>query len=110
MLLSLPVQTALGPLAVLFGALAVGRGMSPMEATVMSATTFAGAAQFVAIDLMGHQVPMWSIIVSVAAVNFRHLLYSAAITPVIRRFSWRTKAGIFFLLVDPGFAYAQSDR
>ena len=106
----LPVQTALAPLAILFGALAIGQGMTPLEATVMSATVFAGAAQFVAIDLMGHAVPIWSIVVSVLAVNFRHLLYSAAITPVIHVLPWRVKVPMFFLLVDPAFAFIQENK
>ncbi|UOM35897.1 AzlC family ABC transporter permease [Acuticoccus sp. I52.16.1] len=104
------MQTALAPLAILFGALAIGQGMTPLEATVMSATVFAGAAQFVAIDLMGHAVPIWSIVVSVLAVNFRHLLYSAAITPVIHVLPWRVKVPMFFLLVDPAFAFIQENK
>ncbi|RAI03971.1 branched-chain amino acid ABC transporter permease [Acuticoccus sediminis] len=106
----LPVLTALAPLAVLFGALAVGRGMSPFEATVMSATVFAGAAQFVAIDLWGHSAPLWSILVSVLAINFRHLLYSAAVTPVIRHLPWRIKIPAFFVLIDPAFAFIQENK
>lgn len=94
----------------LFGALAVGHGMTPLQATIMSAGVFAGASQFVAIDLMGQGVPMWSIAVSVLAVNFRHLLYSAAITPLIRPLRWRVKIPLFFVLVDPAFAYVQSRR
>ncbi len=106
----LPVQTALAPLAVLFGALAIGHGFTTLETALMSATVFAGAAQFVAIDLMGHAVPLWSIVLSVLAVNFRHLLYSAAVTPVVHRLPWRIKAPMFFFLVDPAFTFIQENK
>lgn len=101
---------AVSPIGALFGALAVGRDLSPTEAVVMSAALYAGASQFVAIDLVGQNVPLWSIVLSVLAVNFRLVLYSAALTPLVRALPWRTKAPLFFLLVDPVFAHVQRAR
>lgn len=105
---SLPIQVALAPIGALFGTLAVGNGLSTPDAVLMSALVFAGASQMVAIDLYGAEVPAWSILLSVFAVNFRHLLYSAAITRIVRPFSGRAKAAAFFFLVDP--VYAASER
>ena len=53
----------------------------------MSATVYAGASQMVGIELFGHNVQPWLIVLSVFAVNFRHILYSAAIARHIRHFS-----------------------
>ena len=107
----LPVQTALAPMAMLFGALALGRGgLSGFDTILMSAVVFAGSAQFVAIDLYGQKIPMWSVVLSVFAVNFRHLLYSAAVTKAVRSFPWRVKLPLFFLLTDPTFAFIQEER
>ena len=107
---SLPVVTAVMPVGAVFGALAVAKGLTPAETIISSATMYAAASQFVAIDMFGARVPGWSIILSVFAVNFRHLLYSAAITPLVRPLPWRIKGMLFPLLVDPVFAFVEKDR
>ncbi|KPF42395.1 AzlC family ABC transporter permease [Rhizobium sp. AAP43] len=101
---ALPVIISAGPFAILFGAVAVANGQTVAEATLMSATVFAGASQLVGIELFGQAVPMWVIVLSILAVNFRHILYSAAITPFMDHFTGPQKALSFFLLTDPQFA------
>jgi len=98
------VALASAPFGALFGALAADHGMSLAELTFMSATVYAGASQMVGIELFGGNVPAWVIIASILAVNFRHVLYSAAITKHIRHFTALQKFFTFFLLVDPQFA------
>lgn len=92
------------PFAVLFGAVAADNGFSIPEAALMSATVYAGASQLVGIELFGHHVAPWLIVLSVFAVNFRHVLYSAAITRYITHFTLAQKVLAFFLLIDPQFA------
>ena len=45
----------------------------------MSATVFGGASQMVGIELFGQKIAPWLIVLSIFAVNFRHVLYSAAV-------------------------------
>ena len=92
------------PFGVLFGAVAVDNGLTMAEAVLMSATLYAGASQLVGVELFNHHVAPWLVVLSIFAVNFRHVLYSAAIAPHIRHFSLRQKAVGFFLLIDPQFA------
>lgn len=106
---ALPIVAAVAPVAMVFGTLCIGRGISATDTIFMSAWMYAGASQFVAVDLIATDVPAWSVVLSVFAVNFRHLLYSASITPLIRAFPWRVKVPVFFVLVDPAFAFAQKD-
>lgn len=101
---SLPILVSTGPLALLFGAIAVSNGLSVIEAGLMSATVFAGASQFVGIELFNHAVPAWLIVLSIFAVNFRHILYSAAISPMLERYSALQRYAAFFFLTDPQFA------
>jgi predicted branched-subunit amino acid permease len=103
-----PVVVASAPFAVLFGALAVDNGMSVFEATLMSATIYAGASQMVGIELFGHDVAPWLIVFSIFAVNFRHILYSGAVGRRIRHWSLVQKTIGFFFLVDP--QYAETER
>lgn len=101
---SLPILASTAPLAALFGALAVSNGLSVIEATLMSATIFAGASQLVGLELFNHSVPPWLIVLSVFAVNFRHILYSAAASPLFSGFTSLQRYIAFFLLTDPQFA------
>ncbi|MBC2774838.1 AzlC family ABC transporter permease [Rhizobium sp. AQ_MP] len=103
---ALPVIISAGPFAVLFGAVAVANGQTVAEAALMSATVYAGASQLVGIELFGQAVPMWVVVLSILAVNFRHILYSAALTPFIDHFTLPQKLLSFFLLTDPQFAEA----
>ena len=106
--LGVPIFVASAPFAVLFGALAVQNGFTEFEATLMSATIFAGASQMVGIDLFGQKIAPWLIVFSIFAVNFRHILYSAAVGRRIGHWSgWQKTVGFFFL-VDP--QYAESER
>ena len=104
---SVPVLIGAGPFGVLFGALAVENGMTVFEATLMSATIFAGASQMVGLELFGTKVAPWLIVLSIFAVNFRHILYSASLGSKIGHFSAVQKAVSFFFLTDPQFAEAE---
>ncbi len=94
------------PFALLFGAVAVDNGLTVADAALMSATVYAGASQLVGIELFGKNVAPWLIVLSIFAVNFRHILYSAAIARYIRGYSLVQKAVAFFFLIDPQFAEA----
>lgn len=105
---SAPVIVAAAPFGLLFGALAVDNGMTVFEAVFMSATIFAGASQMVGIELFDGTVAPWIVVLSIFAVNFRHVLYSAAVGRRMGGFSSWQKAIAFFLLIDP--QYAETER
>ena len=99
-----PITLAASPFGALFGALAIDNGFTIADAVLMSATVYAGASQMVGIELFGSHVQPWLVVLSVFAVNFRHVLYSASIAKHIRHFSLTQKLLAFFLLVDPQYA------
>lgn len=98
------VAIAASPFAVLFGAVAVDNGLTFAETSLMSATLYAGASQLVGVELFNHHVAPWLVVLSIFAVNFRHVLYSAAMAPHVRHLTFWQKATSFFLLTDPQFA------
>jgi predicted branched-subunit amino acid permease len=100
----LVIALSTAPFGALFGAVAVSNGLSVLEATIMSATLYAGASQLVGIELFSQNLAPWVIILSIFAVNFRHILYSAAMTRVVNHWSFAQRAVAFFFLVDPQFA------
>lgn len=99
-----PVVAAGAPFGLLFGAVALDNGFSITEAVFMSAVIYAGASQMVGLDLFGQNIAPWMIVLSIFAVNFRHVLYSATVGRRIRHFTFAQKALAFFLLVDPQYA------
>ncbi len=100
----LPLVLAGAPFGLLFGALAVDNGLSLGDAVFMSAAIYAGASQMVGLDLFGQNIAPWMIVLSIFAVNFRHVLYSATIGRRIRHFKFWQKVLAFFVLVDIQYA------
>lgn len=105
--LSLPVVVASAPFAMLFGALAVDNGFSVFEATLMSAAVYGGASQMVGIELFGQHVAPWLIVLSIFAVNFRHVLYSAGIGRRIAHWPIVQQMLGYFILTDPQYAISE---
>ncbi|MGE0503001.1 MAG: AzlC family ABC transporter permease [Rhizobiaceae bacterium] len=105
--LGIPVIVASAPFGMLFGALAIQQGMSAFEVALMSATVYAGASQMVGIELFGQNLEPWVVVLSIFAVNFRHVLYSAAVGRNIVHWPLWQKVVGFFFLVDPQFAESE---
>lgn len=101
---ALPTLLASLPFGLLLGAVSTNMGLSLGEILLMNMTIYAGASQLVGLELFNHSVAPWLVVLSIFAVNFRHILYSAAITRHIDHFSFGQKLAAFFLLVDPQFA------
>lgn len=104
---AVPVVLAAGPFGLLFGALAIDNGFTVGEAVLMSATIYAGASQMVGINLFGETIAPWLIVLSIFAVNFRHVLYSAVVGQQIGHWSAVQRYVAFFFLIDPQFAEAE---
>ncbi len=100
---SLPIMFAVTFFAMLFGATGVNNGLTFSETVLSSASVFAGASQFVFLDLYGQQAPVWSVLLAVFAINFRHVLYSASLGRYMDGFSFSQKYSAFFFLCDPLF-------
>ncbi|MDJ0613522.1 MAG: AzlC family ABC transporter permease [Rhizobiaceae bacterium] len=91
----------------LFGATGVNNGLTFWQTLGSSAAVFAGASQFVFLELYNQQVPVWLVLLTVFAVNFRHFLYSASVGRHLDQFNWVQKYFGFFFLSDPAFAASE---
>ena len=100
----LPIMFAVAFFGLLFGATSVNNGLTFWQTIGSSAAVFAGASQFVFLDLYNQQAPVWLVLLTVFAVNFRHVLYSASIGRYMQSFSPFQKYFSFFFLSDPAFA------
>ena len=88
----------------IYGALALNAGLSPFAAQMMSSIVFAGSAQFITTQLVHEATPGLVIVLTIAVVNLRHMLYSASLAPYLAPLSTRWKALLSYLLTDEAYA------
>jgi 4-azaleucine resistance transporter AzlC len=73
------------PIAVTFGLLASQQaGLNLYESTYMSLWVFAGASQYIAVELLAQGVSSIAIIVATFILNLRHLLMSAVLSQQLK--------------------------
>lgn len=102
-----PVLLAAFPIGLLWGTLAAGKGFTLLEAMLMSGLVFAGASQFVAVELWRDPVPILLLTVTAFIVNVRHVLMSASLSRHVQTVPERWHPLIAFLLVDESWAFAE---
>jgi 4-azaleucine resistance transporter AzlC len=100
----LPILLGVFPFGMIYGALAVNAGLSRAASQMMSSIVFAGASQFVATKLLNDSTPGMVIVLTIAVVNLRHMLYSASLAPYLAGLSARWKLLLSYLLTDEAYA------
>lgn len=78
---SLTIVIGYAPVAVTFGILATQYGLAFWEAGLMSFFVFAGASQFIAIEMIHQGATVWMIGLTTLIVNIRHMLMSLSMIP-----------------------------
>jgi 4-azaleucine resistance transporter AzlC len=78
---SVTIMVGYAPVAVTFGILASQYGISAFEAGFMSLFVFAGASQFIGIEMLHQGATMFMVVLTTFIVNIRHLLLSLSIVP-----------------------------
>ncbi|MEP0804095.1 MAG: AzlC family ABC transporter permease [Chloroflexota bacterium] len=100
----LPLLIGVFPFGMIYGALALNAGLSKPAAQMMSSIVFAGSSQFVAAQLIHESAPGLVIVLTIAVVNLRHMLYSASLAPYLASLSTRWKTLLAYLLTDEAYA------
>jgi len=100
----LPLLVGVFPFGMIYGVLALNAGLSNLASQMMSSIVFAGSSQFIAAQLVHDAAPGLVIILSIAVVNLRHMLYSASLAPYLKNLSTRWKILLSYLLTDEAYA------
>ena len=103
----LPATVAVVPFALLLGALAAEKGLSPLEVALMSGLVFAGGSQFVALDLWTTPAAWVTLGSAALLVNLRHILMGASIAPKMAGFHPIARVLALLLLADEIWAMAE---
>ncbi len=76
----LPIGLGYLPIAIAFGILTESEGVPVLTGMLLSLTVFAGASQFVAVNLLSLGAAAGEIILTTFILNFRHFLMSASLS------------------------------
>lgn len=77
---SIPVMIGYLPIAIAYGLLAKNTGINFRDTTLFSAIVYAGASQFMALDLISLGISTSSIIFATFLLNLRHIMMSASLS------------------------------
>jgi len=100
-----PLTVAVAAFGIPFGFLARDAGMGPVAPVVMSATTFAGSAQFAAVSILGAGGTIAAAVGAAALLNGRYVPIGLSVASVLGGPWWR-RALLAQLVVDESWAVA----
>lgn len=107
--LAVPIMPVMAIFGLAFGAIAAQRGLSAVEASLMSALMFAGASQFVAVEMWAESLTFAGIVTLVlvtATVNMRFVLMGASLRPWLGSLpAWQIYPALA-VMTDPGWLMA----
>ena len=106
----LPIAIGYMPIAMAYGFIAKSTGLSFLETIFMSAFVYAGASQYMALDMIAKGIGMIEIVLTTFIVNIRHLLMSAALNEKTEKDSLWKKAVYAFGITDETFSVAAMQR
>ena len=104
-----PVGISGFAIGLVFGTLAGQAGLSPVEATLMSALVFSGAAQFVVIGIWTSPVPVAAVVLATLVIGLRHLLMGAALAPYFSKLPRLKAYASVFFMADENWALTMSE-
>lgn len=94
------------PFGAVFGVVATEAGLNVAQVMGFSILVIAGAAQFVAVQMMVENAPVMIVLAASLAVNLRMAMYSAALAPHLGKLSWWKRGVVSYFMVDQAYAAA----
>lgn len=105
-LAGIPIFIGFIPIAIAFGILAKATGIDMITSFLFSALVFAGASQFIALNLISVGAGVGEIILTTLLVNFRHFLMSSSLATKMDEDSKKFIPLIAFGITDEIFSVA----
>jgi 4-azaleucine resistance transporter AzlC len=106
---ALPIVLGYLPVGMAFGVLARQAGLTPIEVGLMSLLVYAGASQFLAIEMILKGMAWFPIAIATFFINLRHLLMSSTLSLYFNRTRLQTLGLLSAELTDESFAVAMSN-
>lgn len=103
----LPISIFVIPFGIAFGAAAAEQGLTVIQTITMSILVFSGAAQFASLELWHEPIAFGSLALIVLAINARHIVLGAALSPWVNALPFGKRMLTLCFLSDPNFADSQ---
>lgn len=104
-----PITPGIALYGLVFGVLASERGLSAIEAMLMSALVYSGSAQLAALQGWSSSPALVPLIATVLVINARYVLYGAAIQPWLVQATRPQAMGSLFFMGDSNWAMAMKE-
>jgi 4-azaleucine resistance transporter AzlC len=105
---ALPIVLGYLPVGMTFGILARKAGLTSFEVGLMSLFVYAGASQFLAIEMISKGIPNFSIILATFFINLRHMLMSSNLSIYLRNVRIPLLSLLSAQMTDESYAVAIS--
>ena len=106
----LPIVPGAIAFGLVYGFLAGERGLSALEIGLTSMLVFAGASQFLALELWGDPLPLFSLVIGVAIINLRHLLMGPALLPWLADLPPRRAYASLYFMTDESWGVTVAEE
>lgn len=105
---ALPIVLGYIPVGMAFGLLARRVGLTPLEVALMSLLVYAGASQFLAIEMILKGMAWFPIVIATFFLNLRHILMSSNLSLYFKNLRLNTLSLLSAQLTDESYAVAIS--
>lgn len=102
--IALPLMIGYFPVGMTFGLLAKNTSISLRDTSLMSMMVFAGASQFMALDLIAAGVSTVNIIFATFLLNLRHMMMSASLSLDLKEIPKKYMPLVAFGITDESFS------
>lgn len=102
-----PIAVAALPFGMLFGAVAAQADLSIVVTLLMSLIVYSGTMQVIGVNMMVASTPWPLVALATVIVNFRHVVYSAALTAHVRGLPLWWRILLSYGMTDQIFALAE---
>ncbi|RCX10530.1 4-azaleucine resistance transporter AzlC [Anaerobacterium chartisolvens] len=101
---SIPIAIGYIPISVTFGIVSSQSGISLLQAAFMSFMVFAGASQFMAVNMISGGSGWAEVVLATLVLNFRHLIMSTSLMNNLRDVPAKWKSLLCFGITDETFS------
>ncbi|MCC5910715.1 MAG: AzlC family ABC transporter permease [Clostridiaceae bacterium] len=107
---AMPIVIGYLPIAISFGVISSQTGIPMLYAALMSSMVYAGASQFMALNMLAIDVLGIEIILATLILNFRHFIMSMSLTSKIQHLPLKWKIPLSFGITDETFALLSMEQ
>jgi len=106
---NVPVAASAMAYGSVLGVLASQKGLSWVDMMLMNSAVFAGAAQFVMVDMWADHLPVFEMALAVLVINLRYLLIGASLEPLFAGRRLLHKICLMHLVADENWAVTMAE-